>query len=259
MRSVLKWLLRIIIITASAALVTVAAARLLRGATAHSAVKGKNGYRPSSSLERALFYKRLFDIVVSAIVLTVLLPVFAIIAVAIRVSSPGPIFYRATRVGRSGQPITVYKFRSMVVNADARGPGITLSGDARVTPIGRFLRRYKLDELPQFINVLQGTMSLVGPRPEDPRYVALYSPEQRRVLQVPPGITSPASVYYRDEENLLAGDDWQTRYLEQIMPAKLSIDLEYVQNPSLARDVVVLWDTFRAVWQHPLLNKIASF
>ncbi|MBI5667979.1 MAG: sugar transferase [Chloroflexi bacterium] len=253
MNTGLKRLLTVTVLLVSAALLA-GGVGLLRYVLVQSA--GRNGQAGAVNRERALALKRLFDIVVSAVALLALSPVLVIIAVAVRLSSPGPIFYRATRVGRNGQPITVYKFRSMVVNADTHGPGITVSGDGRVTPIGRMLRRYKLDELPQLFNVLQGTMSLVGPRPEDPRYVACYSPEQRQVLQVAPGITSPASVYYRDEESLLTGDDWQTRYLEQIMPAKLAIDLEYVQNVSLARDLEVLWDTFRTVWQQPLLDKI---
>lgn len=258
MKTGIKWLFRILLIPAAAALTAAVVARLLRGVGVSLGAKGRNGYSTLSLNRRELAQKRLFDVLVSGAALLALSPVFAIITVGIRLTSPGPVFYRATRVGRNGQPITVYKFRSMVVNAEAQGPGITVSGDSRVTAIGRFLRRYKLDELPQLINVLEGTMSLVGPRPEDPRYVAYYSPEQRQVLQVAPGITSPASVYYRDEESLLAGEDWQTRYLEQIMPAKLSIDLEYVQNASLSRDLVVLWDTLQTIWQQPLLKKIAS-
>lgn len=192
--------------------------------------------------------KRAFDILVSAGLLVLLAPVLVGVAIAIKLSSPGPILYRATRIGRHGVPFKLYKFRSMVVNADKIGAGITTAGDPRITAIGRFLRRTKLDELPQLINVLRGEMSLVGPRPEDPRYVALYTPAQRRILQVRPGITSLASVRYRHEEGLLTGNDWETVYLQQIMPHKLEIDLEYAQRATFLSDLGVLWQTFRAIW-----------
>ena len=193
--------------------------------------------------------KRAFDILVSGTALVALWPILAALAAGVKLSSPGPVLYKATRVGRGGKLIRVYKFRSMVVSADKQGPGITTSGDARVTAIGRILRRYKLDELPQLLNVLRGDMSLVGPRPEDPRYVALYTPEQRRVLQVSPGITSPASLYYRDEESLLNGQDWETQYIQQVMPAKLAIDLEYVTKANLGQDISIIWKTFQSMWQ----------
>jgi lipopolysaccharide/colanic/teichoic acid biosynthesis glycosyltransferase len=135
----------------------------------------------------------------------------------------------------------------MVVNADKVGPAITTSGDTRITPIGNFLRRTKLDELPQFLNVVRGEMSVVGPRPEDPRYVKLYTPEQRAVLNVRPGITSPASVQYRYEEAQLAGPNWETQYINDVLPSKLAIDLDYVRKPGVARDISVLWQTARAV------------
>ncbi len=192
--------------------------------------------------------KRALDLIVAVTALLVLWPLFALIALTVRITSPGAIFYGATRVGQNGQVFRLYKFRSMVADADKRGPGITAAGDSRVTPVGRFLRRTKLDELPQLINVLYGEMSLVGPRPEDPRYVALYSPEQREVLRVRPGITSPASVYYRNEETLLTGTDWEQQYVDKIMPAKLAIDLDYVRRVSLWGDINVLWRTFMALW-----------
>ncbi|MFZ1551113.1 MAG: sugar transferase, partial [Anaerolineae bacterium] len=138
----------------------------------------------------------------------------------------------AVRVGQDGRPFRLYKFRSMIVGTDRQGPGITATGDPRITRVGRFLRRAKLDELPQLINVLLGDMSLVGPRPEDPRYVAFYTPEQRRVLSVHPGITSPASLAYRHEEQLLAGEDWETHYRTRVLPAKLALDLA-LDLPSL--------------------------
>jgi lipopolysaccharide/colanic/teichoic acid biosynthesis glycosyltransferase len=197
--------------------------------------------------------KRVLDVVVASIALVTLWPLFALIALVIRITSPGAVFYRAARVGQNGQLFNLYKFRSMVTDADKRGPGITTAGDPRVTPIGRILRRTKLDELPQLINVLRGEMSLVGPRPEDPRYVAHYTPEQRLVLAVRPGITSPASVYYRDEESLLTGGDWEKQYLEEIMPAKLAIDLDYARSATLWRDIDIIRRTVIALWT-PLIN-----
>jgi lipopolysaccharide/colanic/teichoic acid biosynthesis glycosyltransferase len=193
--------------------------------------------------------KRAFDVVASAVGLAVLSPVMALVVLAVRLDSPGPILYRAARVGQGGRLFTLYKFRSMVVNADKVGPGITATGDSRVTRIGRILRRTKLDELPQLFNVLRGDMSLVGPRPEDPRYVALYTTKQREVLNVRPGITSLASVKYRHEESILKGEDWKTRYIQDVMPTKLAIDLEYVENASLLQDFYVLWRTVFALFR----------
>ena len=192
--------------------------------------------------------KRIVDILISSFSLVVLSPVLIVLGLLVSIDSPGPIFYRASRVGRSGTPFKLYKFRSMVVNADT-GPKITTAGDARVTKMGRFLRQTKLDELPQLINVLNGDMSLVGPRPEDPRYVALYSSEQREVLKVRPGITSPASVVYRHEERLLTGSDWENFYTQTLMPAKLAIDLDYARHPSLWRDITIILKTFHALFK----------
>lgn len=191
--------------------------------------------------------KRGFDFVVSASALLVLSVPFMLIGLIVRLSSPGPVFYKATRVGRDGKLFKVYKFRSMVVNADKLGPRVTGADDPRITRIGRFLRNTKLDELPQLINVLRGEMSLVGPRPEDPSYVKLYTPEQRAVLSVRPGITGAASVTYRHEEALLAGADREHRYIQEIMPSKLAIDLEYVRNVSLARDIKIITETLLAL------------
>lgn len=193
--------------------------------------------------------KRLFDIASSGAGLILLSPLLLALAVAVKLGSPGPIFYRANRVGRYGAPFKLLKFRSMVINADQIGPAVTGAADPRITRVGRFLRRTKLDELPQLINVLRGEMSVVGPRPEDPRYVALYTEEQRQVLNVRPGITSPASVAYRNEEAMLVDDDWEKYYVEQIMPAKLAVDLEYARNASLWRDVRVILGTLRALFR----------
>lgn len=193
--------------------------------------------------------KRLFDFVVALVGLIVLAPLFVLIAVVIKLDSPGPVFFRGPRVGRHGRPFGLYKFRSMVANAAQRGPGITASGDPRVTRVGRILRRTKLDELPQLINVVRGEMSLVGPRPEDPRYVALYTPEQREILRVRPGITSMASIQYRHEEVVLSQGDWHEVYINKVMPEKLAIDLAYLEKQSFWRDIGVLFSTLLAVFR----------
>ena len=192
--------------------------------------------------------RRLLDLVASLAGLTLLSPFFVLIALLIALDSPGPVFYRGQRVGRHGRLFRLYKFRSMVVSADPQGPGITAAGDARITRVGRFLRRAKLDELPQLINVLLGDMSLVGPRPEDPRYVAFYTPEQRRVLSVRPGITSPASLAFRHEEQLLAGEDWETHYRTRVLPDKLALDLAYLTRRTLLSDLALILRTLAAVF-----------
>ncbi len=192
--------------------------------------------------------RRLLDIWASIAGLAVLSPLFVLIGLWIKLDAPGPIFYRAQRVGKDGAPFRLYKFRSMVAGADRQGPGITATGDLRVTSVGRFLRRTKIDELPQLINVLKGDMSLVGPRPEDPRYVALYTPEQRRVLAARPGITSAASLTYRHDEQLLSGEDWETVYRTKVLPDKLAIDLAYLEQRTLGSDLKLIFRTLVAVF-----------
>jgi lipopolysaccharide/colanic/teichoic acid biosynthesis glycosyltransferase len=192
--------------------------------------------------------RRLAETLLAAAALLVLAPLLAAIALAVRLTSAGPALHRAERVGRGGRIFTLYKFRSMAVGAS--GAAITRADDPRVTQLGRLLRRSKLDELPQLINVLIGDMSLVGPRPETPRYVALYDAAQRRSLAARPGITSPASLRYRNEETLLVGPDWETTYVETILPAKLRIDLEYLDRRTLCSDLVVIACTI-AAWVKP--------
>ncbi len=194
--------------------------------------------------------KRISDGVIASLGLLIVSPLFLLIAPIIKLDSPGPVFYRAERIGKDGVPFRLYKFRSMVADADRRGPGITAAGDCRVTRVGVFLRRTKLDELPQLINVLRGEMSLVGPRPEDPRYVALYTPEQRRVLAARPGITSPASLHYRNESAVLSGNDWERVYIETVMPHKLAIELAYLSHRSFFTDLKVIFLTLWAVVAH---------
>ncbi len=193
--------------------------------------------------------RRLFDILVAGSGLLLLSPLFVLVALAIKFNSLGPVFYRAQRVGKDGDLFRLFKFRSMVFGADKNGPGITVSGDARITSVGRFLRRSKIDELPQLLNVLLGDMSLVGPRPEDPRYVAHYTPEQRQALRVRPGITSAASLAYRHEEQMLAGADWEVAYRTQVLPAKLAIDLDYLAHRTLLSDLRLILDTILAMFR----------
>ena len=187
--------------------------------------------------------RRLLDLLVSTAGLLVLSPVFVVVGLWIKRDSPGPVFYLARRVGRDGVLFNLYKFRTMVPDADKRGPGITVSNDQRITRSGRFLRRTKVDELPQLINVFKGEMSLVGPRPEDPRYVARYTPEQRVVLSVRPGITSPASLVYHDESALLSGRDWEHAYTTEIMPHKLALETAYLSRRTVWRDLGIIWQT----------------
>lgn len=177
---------------------------------------------------------------VAGLALAALSPVLGAIAAAIRLDSPGPILFRATRSGRGGRPFTMYKFRSMVVRPAEHGPKITTHADRRITRVGQILRPTRLDELPNLWNVLRGDMSLVGPRPEDPHYVELYSDDDRAVLSARPGVTSLASLLYRDEERLLVGDGWERVYVEQVMPAKLAIDRAYVERQSLWLDLKIL-------------------
>ena len=195
----------------------------------------------------ARMFKRLFDVLGAGFGLVLLAPLLVGIALWIKLDSRGPVFFRQQRVGRFGAPFHIHKFRSMRENAPLAGPQITVGADLRITRAGFFLRRTKLDELPQLLDVLAGTMSLVGPRPEVPRYVAMYPPEVRdKVLSVRPGITDPASIAYRDESTLLArAADPERAYIEQIMPAKLRYAVEYVDHMSLANDLRLIGATLR--------------
>ena len=192
--------------------------------------------------------KRAMDIVISAAALCVLWPVLLLIALAIVVDDPGPVFYRQVRVGRGGKPFRIFKFRTMVVDADKKGLSITVGRDSRITRVGAFLRKTKLDELAQLLNVLCGQMSFVGPRPEVPRYVELYTPYQRQVLLVRPGITDYASIAYRNENDLLAGaDDPERMYIETIMPDKIELNMKYLREISPLTDVRLMLRTVLAV------------
>jgi lipopolysaccharide/colanic/teichoic acid biosynthesis glycosyltransferase len=188
------------------------------------------------------------DIAFAALSLLVLLIPFLVIAVLIKLHDGGPVLYRAPRIGRNGKPFRLYKFRSMSVDADKVNKFVTTSDDDRVTPIGKWLRAKKVDELPQLINVLKGEMSLVGPRPESPKYVDLYTPTQRNVLQVRPGITSAASLAYRHEESMLAGGDWEEVYLTRILPDKLQLDLDYLERRTIGSDIRLILKTAKAIF-----------
>ena len=190
--------------------------------------------------------KRAFDILYSFLGLTVLSPVLLVVSVLVAVTSPGGVFFRQERIGKDGKPFRIFKFRSM--RKDNAGLKITTGNDSRITPVGRFLRKSKIDELPQLINVLVGDMSFVGPRPEVADYVNLYTPYQRQVLLVRPGITGLAAIRFRNENDLLtASDDPNRTYVEQIMPRKIDLDLEYIPHASVFYDIKLIFQTFAVV------------
>jgi len=194
--------------------------------------------------------KRVFDLVFSALVLSALAPVLFMIALWVALDSPGPVLFRQIRVGQHGREFRIYKFRTMRINAERTGPQITVGADDRITRAGAFLRKYKLDELPQFINVVCGDMSIVGPRPEVPRFVALYPAHLRDlVLSVRPGITDQASIEFRDENALLGtSSNPEATYVEQIMPIKLNYYASYATERSFAGDLMLIWRTAIAVF-----------
>ena len=193
--------------------------------------------------------KRIFDICTAALALLLLSPLLLLLALWIKLDSPGPVLFRQERVGRHGVLFRIHKFRTMAVDAPTRGPQLTLNADARVTGVGRRLRQYRLDELPQLIDVLRGRMSLVGPRPEVPHFVAHY-PEALRVavLAVRPGLTDPAAIAHLDEAALLAGaQDPERAYIENILPTKLRLQAEYAGRATLRSDLAVLLQTVSAL------------
>lgn len=192
--------------------------------------------------------KRLFDIIISLVVLSVGLPFGILIALVIVIDSKGKIFYKQTRVGRHNVDFPLYKFRTMYAESDHSSLITVGSNDARITKSGRFLRKYKIDEFPQFLNILKGEMSIVGPRPEVRKYVDLYTPEQMKVLSVRPGLTDYASIRYVNENALLAAsDDPEQTYIHEIMPDKLALNLKYIQEQSLWVDLKIILKTFTAI------------
>ena len=192
--------------------------------------------------------KRLFDIVASTLGLLILSPVFIIVAIWIKLDSQGPVFYRQTRVGRHNKDFRIFKFRSMRVGSD-KGSLVTIGGrDPRVTRSGYFIRKFKIDELPQLINVFTGDMSLVGPRPEVRHYVNYWTPDQMRVLDVRPGITDPASIRFRNENELLEkAQDPERYYIDVIMQEKIKLYLEYVEKSSFWYDIKLIFQTFKVI------------
>ena len=193
--------------------------------------------------------KRLFDILFVIPGIIFLTPVFLICSIWIKFDSEGPVFFRQVRVGQHGRYFRIFKFRTMVLDAEKQGSKITVGGDSRITSSGRFLRKYKLDELPQLFNVIKGEMSLVGPRPEVPEYVLHYPAEIRDiVLSVPPGITDLASITFRNENELLAkAEDPHQAYIENVLPIKLDYYVKYVSERNIWRDLMLILRTFFAI------------
>ena len=196
----------------------------------------------------SLLLKRCFDVVVSALMLLVLSPVFLVLAIAIKLDSPGPVFYRQVRVTQYGKEFRIFKFRSMVSDADKRGSLVTVSGDSRITRVGHIIRNCRLDELCQLIDILRGTMTFVGTRPEVPKYVAAYTPEMMATLLLPAGVTSEASILYKDEAELLdAADDVDAVYIRDVLPGKMKYNLDALKNFSFFSDIATMFRTVFAV------------
>ena len=205
-------------------------------------------YDALSKRKVSLCLKRIFDVAVSALMLLVLSPVFLILAAAIKLDSPGPVFYRQVRVTQYGREFRIFKFRSMVSDADKRGTLVTVSGDSRITRVGKFIRKCRLDELCQLIDVFRGTMTFVGTRPEVPKYVAAYTPEMMATLLLPAGVTSKASILYKDEAKLLdAADDVDAVYIRDVLPGKMKYNLEEVMDYSFFSDIKTMFRTVFAV------------
>ena len=196
----------------------------------------------------SLLLKRCFDLVVSSIMLLILAPVFLVLAIAIKLDSPGPVFYRQVRVTQYGQEFRIFKFRSMVSDADKRGSLVTVSGDSRITRVGNFIRNCRLDELCQLIDIFRGTMTFVGTRPEVPKYVAAYTPEMMATLLLPAGVTSEASILYKDEADLLdAAEDVDAVYIRDVLPGKMKYNLDALKNFSFFSDIATMFRTVFAV------------
>lgn len=196
----------------------------------------------------SLFNKRLFDIIVSAVMLLLLAPLFLVLAVAIKIDSKGAVFYRQERVTQYGKRFRIFKFRSMTQNAD-KGSLVTVDNDSRVTRVGKFIRKFRLDELCQLIDVLRGTMTFVGTRPEVSKYVEKYTDEMKATLLLPAGVTSIASIKYKDEARLLSGaEDADKVYIEKILPEKMKYNLEEIKNYGFFRDIKTMFQTVFAVF-----------
>lgn len=195
-----------------------------------------------------LIIKRLFDIVASSIGLILLSPILILIAICIKLDSKGPVFFKQIRVGKNKELFKIYKFRTMVTDAEKLGKQITIGNDTRITKVGTFIRKCKLDELPQLINVLNGDMSLVGPRPEVPKYVELYDDYQEQILLVQPGITDYASIEFRNESEILGeSENPESKYINDIMPYKIELNIKYIKNISLYEDLKLITRTIKAI------------
>lgn len=195
-----------------------------------------------------LFFKRAFDVVVSALMLILFSPVFLVLAIAIKIDSKGPVFYRQVRVTQYGEKFRIFKFRTMVQNADKLGAQVTKAGDSRITRVGKLIRKCRLDELCQLIDVFRGKLTFVGTRPEVPKYVERYTNEMMATLLLPAGVTSETSIYYKDEDELLAGvEDIDTTYVEKILPDKMYFNLKSLKKFSFWRDIKVMFMTVLAV------------
>lgn len=201
-----------------------------------------------TGLDKIIMIKRIIDIIFTFGMIPILLPLYLMIAVTIKVDSKGPVFYRGIRTGLNGQSFRIFKFRTMVVDAEKLGPSSTSDNDQRITNSGKFLRKFKLDELPQLINVLIGDMSLVGPRPEVKKFTDMYTEEEKKILTVRPGITDWASIWNPDEGALLAGStDPDRDYLEKIRPEKIRLQLKYVRELSFWTDLKIILITLKTI------------
>lgn len=197
-----------------------------------------------------MIFKRIVDVIISLLGLILLSPLLLILAVLIKIESSGPVFFRQVRVGKNEIKFRIFKFRTMKIDSENEGPKITVKDDKRITPLGTYLRKYKLDELPQLINVLSGDMSLVGPRPEVPNFVALYPTSIKKIVfSVRPGITDPASIIFRNENELLTHtSDPENYYTENIMPEKLEYYVDYVENRNLLLDFSIILKTLKSLF-----------
>lgn len=195
----------------------------------------------------SLLCKRLFDIGVSAVMLVLLSPVFLVLTVVIKLDSPGPVFYRQVRLTQYGKPFRIFKFRTMVQGAD-KGSQVTVGGDSRITRVGKVIRKCRLDEIGQLLDVFRGTMTFVGTRPEVPKYAASYTPEMLATFLLPAGVTSLTSIYYKDEERLLNGaEDSDRVYVEKILPGKMRYNLEGIRSFGFFKDIKIMGMTFLAM------------
>lgn len=196
----------------------------------------------------SLFFKRLFDIVCSSIMLIALSVVFLLLAIAIKIDSKGPVFYRQVRVTQYGKTFRIFKFRTMVQNADKIGTHVTTQGDARITRVGKLIRKCRLDEICQLIDIFRGTMTFVGTRPEVPKYVDCYTAEMMATLLLPAGVTSETSIYYKDEDKLLANvSDVDKTYIEEVLPQKMSYNLKSIEKFGFWQDIKIMFMTVFAV------------